>query len=49
MRWAAHVAHVCDKRNAQEVLVRKPDVKRQLGKTRPRRENNINTDIIETK
>jgi hypothetical protein len=35
MRWAGHVARMCEKRNAYKLLVGKPEGKRPLG--RPRR------------
>jgi hypothetical protein len=35
MKWAGHVAHMGDVRNAYEVLIRKPESKRPFG--RPRR------------
>jgi hypothetical protein len=35
MRWAGHVAHMGEKRNANRLLVGKPEEKRPLG--RPRR------------
>jgi hypothetical protein len=35
-RWAGHVAHRGDRRNACRVLVRKPEEMRPLGRLRPR-------------
>jgi hypothetical protein len=37
-----------EKRNAYRVLVRKPERKRPLGRTRRRREDNINVGLRET-
>jgi hypothetical protein len=37
-----------DMRNAHEILDGKPNVKRQLRKHTPRRENNIKMDLKET-
>jgi hypothetical protein len=34
MRWARHVARIEEKINAQKILARKPEVKRQLEKLR---------------
>jgi len=36
MRWAGHIAHMEDMRNAYKILVRKPEGKRQLGRPRHR-------------
>jgi hypothetical protein len=36
MRWAGHVAQMGEKRNAYRILVRKPEGKRPLGRSRRR-------------
>jgi hypothetical protein len=41
MRCAGHVAHIEDKRNVYKISVRKPEGKRQLGKSRSRWTDNI--------
>jgi hypothetical protein len=41
MRWAGHVAHMGQKRNAYKILVGKSERKRPLGRTRPRWDDNI--------
>jgi len=41
MRWAVRVAHVGDKRGVYRILVGKPERKRQLGRPRSRRDDNI--------
>jgi hypothetical protein len=45
MRWAGHVAHTGEKRNAYRVLVGKPEGKRSLGRPRHRWEDNIKMDL----
>jgi hypothetical protein len=47
LRWAEHVAHVGEMRNAHKILVEKPEGKRQLGRPRRRRENNIRKHLRE--
>ena len=47
MRWAGHVARVGEKRDIYRVLVGKPEGKRQLGRPRPRWEDNIKMDLQE--
>jgi hypothetical protein len=49
MRWARHVARMEEKINARKVLVRKPEVKRQLGKTARRWKHIIKKDFKEIK
>jgi hypothetical protein len=46
MRWADHVAGIGEKRGAYRVLVRKPEVKRPLGRPKGRQDN-IKIDIQE--
>jgi hypothetical protein len=41
MRWACHVAHVGEKRNAYSLLTGKPEGKRPLGRPRRRWVDNI--------
>jgi hypothetical protein len=45
MRLARYVARMGKKRNAQRILVGKPEGKRPLGGPRPRRVNNIKMDL----
>jgi len=47
MRWAGHVAHVVERRGVYRVLLGKHEGKRQLGRPRRRREDNIETDLQE--
>ena len=47
LRWAGHVAHMEQSRNAYGVLVVKPEGKRPLGRPRRRWENNIRMDLRE--
>jgi hypothetical protein len=47
MRWAGHVAHMGEKRNAYRNLVGKPEGKRPLGSHRRRWEDNIEMDLRE--
>jgi hypothetical protein len=47
IRWARHVEHVGEKRNAYKVLVGKPERKNPLVRTRHRVEGNI--DPLKTK
>jgi hypothetical protein len=41
MRWAGHIARMCEKRNAYRILVGKPEGRRPLGRPRRRWVNNI--------
>jgi hypothetical protein len=45
MKWAGHVAHMGDKRNAYRVLVEKPEGKRPLGRPTGMWEDNIKMDL----
>ncbi|KAJ4426192.1 hypothetical protein ANN_27001 [Periplaneta americana] len=47
LRWAGHVAHMGESRNAYRVLVGRPAGKRPLGRPRRRREDNIKMDLRE--
>jgi hypothetical protein len=47
MRWAGRVARIGKKRNAERLLVRKPEEKRPLGRPRRRWEDNIRMDLGE--
>jgi len=47
MRWAGHVARMGERRGVYRVLVWKPEVKRPLGRTRRRWEDNIKMDLQE--
>jgi len=48
MRWARYVARMGDRRDAYGVLIGRPDGKRKdLGRRRPRREDNIKKDMRE--
>ena len=47
LRWAGHVAHMEQSRNAYRVLVGKPEGKRPLGRRRPRWEDNIKMELRE--
>jgi hypothetical protein len=47
MRWAGHVALMCQRRGVYRVLVGKPEVKRQLGRPMHRWEDNIKMDLQE--
>ena len=47
MRWAGHVAHMDQSRNAYRVLVRNPVGKRPLGRPRCRWEDNVKMDLRE--
>jgi hypothetical protein len=47
MKWAGHVTRIGEKRNAYRILVRKPEVKRPLGRPRRRQVNNIKMDVTE--
>jgi hypothetical protein len=45
MRWAGHVAGICEKRNEYRILVRKPEGKRTLERPRRRWVDNIRMDL----
>jgi hypothetical protein len=45
MRWAGHVAHRGEERDAYRVLVGKPEGKRPLGRPRRRWVDNIRMDL----
>jgi hypothetical protein len=45
MRWAWHIEHVREKRNAYRILVGKPKLERLLGTPRHRWEVNIKMDL----
>ena len=47
MRWAGHVARMGEEMGAYRVLVGKPEGKRQLGRPRRRRVDNIRMDLQE--
>jgi hypothetical protein len=47
MRWAGHAAEIGEKRNAYRLLLRKPEGKRPLGRTRRRWVDNIRMDLVE--
>ena len=47
MRWAGHVAGMGEDIGVQRVLVGKPEVKRPLGRSRRRWEDNIKMDLQE--
>jgi hypothetical protein len=47
MRWAGHVARMGEERNVYRLLVKKPEVKRPLGRPRRRWMNNIKMDLLE--
>jgi len=47
MRWAGHVACMGEERGVYRVLVGKPEGRRPLGRPRPRRVDNIRTDLQE--
>ena len=47
MRWAGHVARICERRDVYRVLVGKPEGKRPLGRPRHRWEDNIKMDLQE--
>ena len=47
LRWAGHIAHMEQFRNAYRVLVGKPEGKRSLGRPRRRWNDNINMDLRE--
>ena len=47
MRWAGHVASMCEERGVYRIMVGKPEVKRPLGRPRRRWVDNIRTDLQE--
>jgi hypothetical protein len=47
IRWVGHVARMAGVRNAHKILVGKPEGKRQLGRSRYRRENDNKMDLGE--
>jgi hypothetical protein len=47
MRWAGHVARMGEKRKAYRLLVRKPEGRRPLGKSRRRWFDNSRMDLVE--
>jgi hypothetical protein len=47
MRWTGHVADMGDNRNANRILVGKPEGKRLLERPRRRWENDIKVDLAE--
>ena len=47
MRWAGHVARMCEERVVYRVLVGKPEGRRPLGRPRRRRVDNIRMDLQE--
>jgi hypothetical protein len=47
LRWARHVARMGEGRGVYRILVRKPEGKRPLGRSRRRWEDNIKLDLRE--
>ena len=47
LRWAGHVARMEEGRSAFKILTDKPTVKRRLGRSRRRCEDNIRMDLEE--
>ena len=47
LRWAGHVAHMEQSRNAYRVLMGKPEEKKPLGRPRRRWEDNTKMDLRE--
>jgi hypothetical protein len=47
MRWAGHVARMGEVRGAYNILVRRPEGRRPLGRPRRRWEGNIKKDVRE--
>jgi hypothetical protein len=45
MRWAGHVTRMAEKRNAYRLLMRKPEGKRPLGRSRRMWVDNIRMDL----
>jgi hypothetical protein len=48
MRWAEHVAHTQEMRHTQEILVRKSEGKRLLGRPGHRWDDNTEMELKET-
>jgi hypothetical protein len=46
MRWAGHVARMGEVRGAYNILVKRPEGRRPLGRPRRRWEDNIKMDLI---
>jgi len=47
MRWAGHVARMCEERGVYRVLLEKPEGRRPLGRPRRRWVDNIRMDLQE--
>jgi hypothetical protein len=47
MRWVGHVARIAERRGAYRVLLGRPEVKRSLGSSRHRWEDNVKKDLKE--
>jgi hypothetical protein len=47
MRWAGHVAHMGEGRGVYRILVGRPEGKRQQGRPRYRREDNVEMNLRE--
>jgi hypothetical protein len=47
MRWAGHVARMCNGRSVYRVFVGRPEDKRQVGRPKRRWEDNIKMDVRE--
>ena len=47
MRWAGHVARMCEERGVYRVLVGKPEGRRPMGRPRRRWVDNIRMDLQE--
>jgi hypothetical protein len=47
MKWAEHVTRMGEKRNVYKLLVRKPEGKRPLGRSRCRWIDNIKMDLLQ--
>jgi hypothetical protein len=47
MEWERHIARMEEMRKVYKILVRKPERKRPLGRTRRRREDNIRMNLRE--
>jgi hypothetical protein len=47
MRWAGHVEHMEEMRNAYSILVGRPDRKKPLGRSKHRWEDNSRMDVME--
>jgi hypothetical protein len=47
MSWAGHMARMGEKRNVYRLLVRKPEGRRLLGRSRRRWIDNIKIDLLE--